>query len=81
MRNDEIIKAAEESKDGKVVLPTNSGSQIFKGGAVGEMHHIDENGTEFYEFDADEVKKSAELRSDIFDGFIQTGQQSVVTDL
>ena len=81
MQNDEILRAAEASEDGKVILPTQSGSQIFKGGAVGEIHHVDENGTEFYEFDAEEVKKSVELRNDVFDGFIQTGLQSVVTDI
>ena len=84
--NKYLIDLCNAAENGKVLLyiegPSKSSSQIFKGGgAVGEYHHTGEGGENYYEFDAEEVRKSAEVREDIFGDLIQTGTQSVVTDI
>ena len=83
MDNKYLIDLCNAAENGKVLLyvegPSKSSSQIFKGGgAVGEYHHTGEN---YYEFDAEEVRKSIELKNDILGDLIQTGTQSSVTDI
>jgi hypothetical protein len=48
---------------------------------VGAFHHTGEGDENFYEFDADELKKSVTLREEIFSDLLQTGQKAVMTDL
>ena len=84
--NKYLIDLCDTAENGKVLLhiegPSKSSSQIFKGGgAVGIYHHTGEDGENYYEFNAEEVRKSAEVREDIFGDLIQTGTQSVVTDI
>ena len=86
MDNKYLIDLCDTAENGKVLLhiegPSKSSSQIFKGGgAVGIYHHTGEDGENYYEFNAEEVRKSAEVREDIFGDLIQTGTQSVVTDI
>lgn len=84
--NNTLINLCDASKNGKVVLhvegTSKSSSQIFKGGgATGEYHHTGEGGEHYYEFDAEEVRKSAEVRESILGDLIQTGPQSEVTNI
>jgi hypothetical protein len=84
--NKYLIDLCDTAENGKVLLhiegSSKSSSQIFKGGgAVGIYHHTGEDGENYYEFNAEEVRKSAEVREDIFGDLIQTGSQSVVTDI
>ena len=87
MVNDKtLMNLCDTAKNGKIVLPIESSSkvssQIFKGGgATGEYHHTGEGGEHYYEFDVEEVRKSAEVRENILGDLIQTGPQSVVTDI
>jgi len=84
--NKYLIDLCNAARNGKVLLyiegPSKSSSQIFKGGgAVGEYHHTGEGGENYYEFDAEEVRKSVELRDNILGDLIQTGPQYPVTDI
>ena len=84
--NKYLIDLCDAAKNGKVLLyiegDSKPSSQIFKGGgATGEYHHTGEGGESYYEFDAEEVKKSVELRDDILGDLIQTGNQSSITDI
>ena len=84
--NKYLIDLCNAAENGKVLLyiegASKPSSQIFKGGgAVGEYHHTGESGENYYEFDAEEVRKSAELKNDILGDLIQTGTQSSVTDI
>ena len=84
--NKYLIDLCNAAKNGKVLLyiegASKPSSQIFKGGgATGEYHHTGEGGENYYEFDAEEVKKSVELRDDILGDLIQTGPQYSVTDI
>ena len=86
MDNKYLLGLCEEATSGKVILhiegASQASSQLFKGsGAVGTFHHTGEGDENFYEFDADELKKSVALREEIFGDLIQTGQTAVVTDI
>lgn len=84
--NKTLIDLCDSSKNGKVVLhiegSSKVSSQIFKGGgATGTYHHTGEGGEHYYEFDAEEVRKSTEIRENILGDLIQTGPQSEVTNI
>lgn len=84
--NNTLINLCDDSKNGKVVLhiegSSKVSSQIFKGGgATGTYHHTGEGGEHYYEFDAEEVRKSTEIRENILGDLIQTGPQSEVTNI
>jgi len=84
--NKYLIDLCNAAKNGKVILhiegKSKDSSQIFKGGgATGDYHHTGEGGENYYEFDAEEVRKSVELRDNILGDLIQTGPQVSVTDL
>lgn len=84
--NKTLMDLCDSSKNGKVVLhiegSSKASSQIFKGGgATGEYHHTGEDGECYYEFDAEEVRKSAEIRENILGDLIQTGTQSTLTNI
>lgn len=86
LNNKTLMNLCDASINGKVILhiegSSKVSSQIFKGGgATGEYHHTGEDGEHYYEFNAEEVRKSAEVRENIFGDLIQTGTQSVVTDI
>ena len=86
LNNKTLMNLCDSAINGKVVLSidgsSKTSSQIFKGGgATGEYHHTGEDGEHYYEFDAEEVRKSAEVRENILGDLIQTGTQSEVTDI
>jgi hypothetical protein len=86
LNNKTLMNLCDASRNGKIVLhiegSSKASSQIFKGGgATGEYHHTGEDGEHYYEFSAEEVRKSAEVRENIFGDLIQTGTQSEVTNL
>jgi hypothetical protein len=86
LNNKTLMNLCDSAINGKVVLSidgsSKTSSQIFKGGgATGEYHHTGEGGEHYYEFDAEEVRKSAEVRENILGDLIQTGTQSEVTDI
>ena len=86
MDNKYLLELCDAAENGKVILhiegTTKDSSQLFKGsGAVGEFHHTGEGDENFYEFDADELKKSVTLREEIFSDLLQTGQKATMTDI
>ena len=86
LNNKTLMNLCDSAINGKVVLSidgsSKTSSQIFKGGgATGEYHHTGEGGAHYYEFDAEEVRKSAEVRENILGDLIQTGPQSEVTNI
>lgn len=82
MTEDEILQACKRAAGSAVTLPvgTTKTSQIFKGGPTGQYSH-EEDGVFYYIFNKEEVLNSINLRKEIFDGMIRTGESEEVTDI